>query len=208
MNDLFINDCPTMLQVGLTGNIGSGKTTVCKVFEKLGVPVFYADLRARMIMDREEVTARVAGTFGKEILDAEGKLNRRTLAGIVFNDKEKLALLNGIIHPLVREDFLGWVGENKEEPYIIKEAAILFEAGMASQFDKIIVVAAPLEVRIARVMHRDGVSREEVLGRAANQFDEEELVARADYVIHNDDRQLVVPTILCIDQSLRSLQQF
>ncbi|MDX9942102.1 MAG: dephospho-CoA kinase [Bacteroidales bacterium] len=197
-----------MLQVGLTGNIGSGKTTVCKVFEKLGVPVFYADLRARMIMDREEVTARVAGTFGKEILDAEGKLNRRTLAGIVFNDKEKLALLNGIIHPLVREDFLGWVGENKEEPYIIKEAAILFEAGMASQFDKIIVVAAPLEVRIARVMHRDGVSREEVLGRAANQFDEEELVARADYVIHNDDRQLVVPTILCIDQSLRSLQQF
>lgn len=208
MNDLFINDCPNMLQVGLTGNIGSGKTTVCKVFEKLGVPVFYADLRARMIMDREEVTARVAGTFGKEILDAEGKLNRRTLAGIVFNDKEKLALLNGIIHPLVREDFLGWVGENKEEPYIIKEAAILFEAGMASQFDKIIVVAAPLEVRIARVMHRDGVSREEVLGRAANQFDEEELVARADYVIHNDDRQLVVPTILCIDQSLRSLQQF
>ena len=208
MNDLFINDCPTMLQVGLTGNIGSGKTTVCKVFEKLGVPVFYADLRARMIMDREEVTARVAGTFGKEILDAEGKLNRRTLAGIVFNDKEKLALLNGIIHPLVREDFLGWVGENKEEPYIIKEAAILFEAGMASQFDKIIVVAAPLEVRIARVMHRDGVSREEVLGRAANQFDEEELVARADYVIHNDDSQLVVPTILCIDQSLRSLQQF
>lgn len=197
-----------MLQVGLTGNIGSGKTTVCKVFEKLGVPVFYADLRARMIMDREEVTARVAGTFGKEILDAEGKLNRRTLAGIVFNDKEKLALLNGIRHPLVREDFLGWVGENKEEPYIIKEAAILFEAGMASQFDKIIVVAAPLEVRIARVMHRDGVSREEVLGRAANQFDEEELVARADYVIHNDDRQLVVPTILCIDQSLRSLQQF
>ncbi|MEE4177035.1 MAG: dephospho-CoA kinase [Bacteroides sp.] len=197
-----------MLQVGLTGNIGSGKTTVCKVFENLGVPVFYADLRARVIMEREVVVNRVVKEFGADILDEEGKLNRKALAGIVFNDREKLDRLNGIVHPLVRTDYLEWVSENKDQPYVIEEAAILFESGMAAHFDQVIVVAAPLEVRIERVMQRDGISREEVLRRAANQFAEEELVARADYVIHNDNRQLVVPRVLTIDQSLRRMQQF
>lgn len=197
-----------MLQVGLTGNIGSGKTTVCKVFENLGVPVFYADLRARLILEREEVLGKVVDAFGKGVLDEAGKLNRRGLAEIVFNDKRKLGLLNAIVHPLVREDYLEWVVQHQDHPYVIEEAAILFETDMAPHFDKIIVVAAPLEIRIERVMHRDGVSREEVLRRAANQFEEEVLVARADYVIHNDDRQLVVPRVLTIDQSLRRMQQF
>lgn len=197
-----------MLQVGLTGNIGSGKTTVCKVFENLGVPVFYADLRARLILEREEVLGKVVDAFGKGVLDEAGKLNRRGLAEIVFNDKRKLGLLNAIVHPLVREDYLEWVVQHQDHPYVIEEAAILFETDMAPHFDKIIVVAAPLEIRIERVMHRDGVCREEVLRRAANQFEEEVLVARADYVIHNDDRQLVVPRVLTIDQSLRRMQQF
>lgn len=197
-----------MLQVGLTGNIGSGKTTVCKVFENLGVQVFYADLRARMIMEREAVINKVVNEFGKDVLDEGGKLNRKALAAIVFNNKEKLDKLNGIVHPLVREQYLEWVSENKDQPYVIEEAAILFESGMADQFDQVIVVAAPLEVRVERVMRRDGISREEVLRRAANQFAEEDLVARANYVIHNDGLQLVVPRVLTIDQSLRRMQQF
>lgn len=197
-----------MLQVGLTGNIGSGKTTVCKVFENLGVQVFYADLMARMILEREAVINRVVNEFGKDVLDEGGKLNRKALAAIVFNNKEKLDKLNGIVHPLVREQYLEWVSENKDQPYVIEEAAILFESGMADQFDQVIVVAAPLEVRVERVMRRDGISREEVLRRAANQFAEEDLVARANYVIHNDGQQLVVPRVLTIDQSLRRMQQF
>lgn len=195
-----------MLQIGLTGNIGSGKTTVCKVFENLGVPVFYADLRARMIMEGEAVVNRVVNEFGKDVLDEAGKLNRKALAAIVFNDKERLATLNGIVHPLVREHYLEWVSENKDQAYVIEEAAILFESGMADHFDQVIVVAAPLEVRIDRVMRRDGISREEVLRRAANQFSEEELLERADYVIHNDGHQLVVPRVLTIDQSLSRMQ--
>lgn len=197
-----------MLQVGLTGNIGSGKTTVCKVFENLGVQVFYADLMARMILEREAVINRVVNEFGKDVLDEGGKLNRKALAAIVFNNKEKLDKLNGIVHPLVREQYLEWVSEIKDQPYVIEEAAILFESGMADQFDQVIVVAAPLEVRVERVMRRDGISREEVLRRAANQFAEEDLVARANYVIHNDGQQLVVPRVLTIDQSLRRMQQF
>lgn len=197
-----------MLQVGLTGNIGSGKTTVCKVFENLGVPVFYADLEARKIMERKAVIERVVETFGQAVRDGEGKLDRKALAGMVFSDREKLALLNAIVHPLVRKKYLEWVDENRNPFYVIEEAAILFESGMTDHFDKIIVVAAPLALRIARVMQRDGLSREEVLHRAANQFEEDMLVTRADYVIHNDDRQLVVPRVLTIDQSLRQMQQF
>ena len=197
-----------MLQVGLTGNIGSGKTTICKVFEKLGVPVFYADLRARKIMERRAVINRVVDAFGKDVLDEGSTLNRKALAGIVFNDREKLDILNSIVHPLVREEYLEWADERQDQPYLIEEAAILFESGMASHFDKIIVVAAPLELRVSRVMERDGVNREEVLRRAENQFSEKVLLARADYVIHNDESQLVLPQVLAIDQSLRGMQQF
>lgn len=197
-----------MLQIGLTGNIGSGKTTVCKIFETFGIPVYYADERARLIMDRQEVIASVVAAFDENILDGSGKLDRKSLAAIVFNSKEKLEKLNAIVHPLVRDDYRQWVASHADKPYVIQEAAILFETGMAAVFDKVIVVAAPLDLRLVRVQKRDGVSREEVLRRAANQLPQETLLEKADYVVHNDDRQLVIPRVLAIDHSLRSLQQF
>jgi dephospho-CoA kinase len=197
-----------MLQIGLTGNIGSGKTTVCKVFETIGIPVYYSDERARLIMDRQEVIDSVAGEFNEKVLDDSGKLDRKSLAAIVFNDKEKLERLNRMVHPLVRDDYRQWVASHADKPYVIQEAAILFETGMAANFDKVIVVAAPLDLRMVRVQQRDGVSREEVLRRAANQLPQEALIEKADFVIHNDDRQLVIPRVLAIDHSLRSLQQF
>ncbi len=197
-----------MLQVGITGNIGSGKTTVCRVFEILGVPVYYADLRARAIMEKHEVLEQVVGAFGREVLDENGQLQRKLLAAIVFNNKEKLERLNAIVHPLVREDYRQWVAAQHHQAYVMQEAAILFETGMAASFDKVIVVAAPLELRIARVQQRDGVSRSEVLRRAANQLEEKELIERADFVVHNDDSQLVIPQVLAIDRELRRLKQF
>jgi len=196
-----------MLQIGLTGNIGSGKTTVCKIFEILDVPVFYADLRARALLDRKDVKEQVIDVFGSQVVDKSGGLDRKALAAVVFNNKAMLDKLNAIIHPLVREDYNQWVSAHANQLYVIQEAAILFETGLASRFDKVIVVAAPLDVRIERVMKRDGVSREEVLHRAANQFDQEVLVSKADYLIYNDDRQLVIPRVLAIDHELRSLQQ-
>lgn len=197
-----------MLQIGLTGNIGSGKTTVCRFFEILGVPVYYADLRARAIMDKAEVLEQVAGAFGAEVLDEKGRLQRKALAEIVFNDREKLQKLNAIVHPLVRDNYRLWAAEQHNKSYVVQEAAILFETGMAASFDKVIVVAAPLELRIARVQQRDGVSPEEVLRRAANQLDEQDLIEKADFVIYNDDSRLVIPQVLAIDRELRQLQQF
>jgi dephospho-CoA kinase len=197
-----------MLQIGLTGNIGSGKTTVCKVFETIGIPVYYSDERARLIMDRQEVIDSVAAVFNEKVMDRNGKLDRKALAAIVFNDREKLEKLNRIVHPLVRDDYRQWLAGHTDKPYVIQEAAILFETGMAARFDKVIVVAAPLDLRLVRVQQRDGVSREEVLRRAANQLPQEALIEKADFVIHNDDRQLVIPRVLAIDHSLRSLQQF
>ncbi len=197
-----------MLQIGLTGNIGSGKTTVCRVFEILGVPVYYADLRARAIMEDSAVVKQVAGAFGQDLIDESGQLKRKDLAAIVFNNREKLEKLNAMVHPLVRDDYRQWVAAQYNQAYVMQEAAILFETGMAASFDRVIVVAAPLELRIARVQQRDGVSRQEVLRRAANQLVEQELIERADFVIHNDDSRLVIPQVLAIDQQLRRLQQF
>jgi len=145
--------------------------------------------------------------FGSKVFDKSGVLDRKALAAIVFSDKDMLQKLNEILHPLVREGYKQWVSDQVEQPYVIQEAAILFETGLASQFDKIIVVAAPLNMRIDRVVKRDRVSRHEVLQRAANQFDQEYLVSQAHFVIHNDNRQLVIPQVLNIDNSLRNLKQ-
>lgn len=195
-----------MLQIGLTGNIGSGKTTICKIFEILGVPVFYADLQARTLLQQEDVKTMIAEAFGSKVVEKSGVLDRKALAAIVFNHKGMLQKLNEIIHPLVREKYKKWVAAQLGQPYVIQEAAILFETGLASQFNKVIVVAAPLNIRIDRVMKRDGVTRSEVLRRAANQFDQEYLLCQAHFVIHNDNSQLVIPRVLDIDNSLRSLK--
>lgn len=191
-----------MKQIGLTGNIGSGKTTICRVFEILGIPVFYADKIGRMQLLREDVVDRLTAIFGNGILDQEKSIDRKILASIVFHDKDALQKLNEVIHPLVYDAYEHWISQQKGS-YTIHESAILFESGMAGRFDKTIVVTAPLELRIDRVRKRDQASREEVLGRIKNQMKETELVEKADFEIVNDGYRLVMPQILHIDHMLR-----
>lgn len=170
--------------IGLTGGIGSGKTTVAKEFEAFGVPIYIADLEARKIMELPETIEAVGNEFGSMVLD-EGKLNREQLAHIVFNDAEKLKRLNAIVHPLVGNHFKEWVAEHKDAVFVIKEAAILFESGSDKDCDKVIAVVAPLETRIQRVLERDGTGRDAVLKRIENQWTDEMRIAKSDYVIEN-----------------------
>ena len=170
--------------VGLTGGIGSGKSTIAAYFKSLGVPVYIADDEAKKILYTSEAAAEVAEVFGNEVF-TEGLPDRRKLASKVFNSPEKLRLLNNIIHPKVRQHFDNWLKVYTAEPFVIKEAAILFESGSYKDCDKIILVTAPEEVRIERVMLRDSVTREQVLKRMEAQWDDEKKEALSDYIIQN-----------------------
>ncbi|HEY4628425.1 MAG TPA: dephospho-CoA kinase [Flavobacterium sp.] len=171
--------------IGLTGGIGSGKTTIANYFMKSGVPVYIADDEARKIMQSDEIIEEIKKTFGIDIFE-NGILNREKLAQIVFNDPEKLKLLNAIIHPAVKKHFRNWILDHKNAPFIIYEAAILFESGSYKDCDKIISVTAPMESRIQRVIHRDNSSREQVLKRINAQWNDDQRIAKSDYVIEND----------------------
>ena len=171
--------------IGLTGGIGSGKTTIANYFMKSGVPVYIADDEARKIMQSDEIIEEIKKTFGIDIFE-NGILNREKLAQIVFNDPEKLKLLNAIIHPAVKKHFRNWILNHKNAPFIIYEAAILFESGSYKDCDKIITVTAPMESRIQRVIHRDNSSREQVLKRINAQWNDDQRIAKSDYVIEND----------------------
>jgi len=196
-----------MKRVGITGNIGSGKTTVCKVFETIGIPVFYADELARSMLQEPEVVNSIVQAFGNSVLSQDGKINRTALAQFVFNNKESLQQLNQIIHPLVRGKFEDWAAARYNFPYIIQEAAILVETGLYKNFDKIIVVSAPETVRIKRVMERDGVSESDVRARGANQLPQEMLEEKADFIIFNNGNTSVISQVLEIDRDLREVQQ-
>jgi dephospho-CoA kinase len=194
-----------MLKVGLSGNIGSGKSVVSKIFETLKIPVYRSDEEAKLILDKPEIIQQLVQTFTSAILDPGGKVERKKLASIVFNDSEKLSLLNGIIHPAVLADFSSWVAMQKNVPYVVMESAILFETGYNKFFDKIIVVTAPKEIRIQRVIMRDLASREEVEARIHNQMDDEIKKQKSDYVINNDGNCLIIPQVLEIHQKISSV---
>ncbi|HLP51128.1 MAG TPA: dephospho-CoA kinase [Chitinophagales bacterium] len=177
-----------VIKVGITGGIGSGKTTVCRIFEELGVPVYYADDRAKYLMHHEHhLIDEIKKNFGEDVYE-EGKLNRKLLAERVFNDAAKLALLNSLVHPAVFRDTERWVEEQREKkvPYVLKEAALLIETGSYKALDKLIVVTAPINVRVLRVSERDSANTEEIMARMRNQLPEEEKVKLADFVISND----------------------
>ena len=197
-----------MLKVGITGGRGSGKTTVCQVFEKLGVPVYYADQRAKELMeDDKQLIAEIKKEFGDDIYDADGKLMRKQLAEIVFNNEEKLVKLNSLVHPAVFRDNQSWneVLAKKGYPYTLREAALLIETGSYLTLDKLIVVSAPEEDRISRVMARDGSTREQVLARIRAQMPEEQKVKYADYIIYNDRIMDLVPEVTKIHIDLMNL---
>jgi len=192
-----------MIQVGITGGIGSGKTTVCKVFELLGVPVYYADDEAKHLLDfNHEVKTSIVSYFGKEVLNEDGAINRKKLASFVFNDKGKLEKLNSIVHPAVAAHFEGWITRHSHYPYILKEAAILFESNINTAIDKVITVTAPVELKINRAMQRDKITREQVEQRMQNQMSDEEKIKRSQFVIYNDEQQLLIPQILTIHSLL------
>ena len=194
-----------MLKIGITGGIGSGKSTVSRIFELLGVPVYYADDRAKDIMVRDpELAAQVKHHFGEEIYDAQGALNRKLLGNIVFNDKDKLALLNSLVHPATIRDSDNWALQ-QHTPYVLKEAALLFETESLHHLDKVIAVSAPQPLRIHRVMKRDNVTRNDVLARIYKQIDETIKVKLSDYVIYNDEQHMVIPQVLALHKKLLEL---
>jgi dephospho-CoA kinase len=195
-----------MLKIGITGNIGGGKTTVSKIFEVLGIPVFYADDAAKKVMVEDPVVIDgLREAFGVEAYYKDGSLNRKHIASIVFNDETQLARLNAITHPAVFRAFDAWLSEMKNPPYVIKEAALLFESTSYKMCDYSVMVTAPLELRIARVMQRDGFTRAEVESRNARQFSEEKKIGLADYVIRNDDSEPVIPQVLELHEKFSSL---
>ena len=190
-----------MIKVGLTGNIGSGKSTIAKIFETLGVPVFYADIEAKKILSENDVIDILVAEFGKNIL-LGNLIDRAALAKIVFNDKDALETLNSIIHPRVRQSLINWMETKRDHKYIIQEAAILFESGFYKFFDKNIFVSCPEQIAIERVMKRDHIGEKEVRARIQNQWLEKEKIQLADFIIHNDGANLVIPEILKIHKKL------
>lgn len=192
------------MKIAITGNMGSGKTTVCKVFEILDIPVFYADQEAKNILHSQEVQPRIIEILGEGIINPKGIIDRQKLATIVFNDKEKLNQLNSIIHPEVYEKFDKWVMEQMRAPYCLMEAAIIFESGSQNKFDKTILVKAPVEVMKKRVMERDQSSEAEVTDRMKNQMPQEKKAKLADHHITNDGKTLIVPQIVKLDQIFRN----
>jgi len=194
-----------MLKVGITGGIGSGKTLVCRIFKTLGVPVYSADLQAKKIMDTDpEIHSRLSGYFGKEIVK-EGRLDRKQLASVVFHDPKALEFINLLIHPLVRNDFDEWSRLKKESAYVIEEAAILFETDAYKLLDFTITITAAEDLRIKRVVDRDGVDSESVLSRIRNQMDEKDRIRMADAVIINDETVLVIPQVVELHHRLLNL---
>jgi dephospho-CoA kinase len=191
-----------MLKVGLTGGIGSGKTIVATIFEKLGIPVYYADREAKKLFINENVKKELLDIFGEKIFDGNGQVDRKILGELVFNDAPALEKLNKLIHPLVKTDFDEWLNNNSTFPYVIHEAAILFESGFNRYFDKVIVVDAPSEICINRVMCRDGVSRQQAVTRMQNQWESSKKATMADFVISNDEQVLVIPQVMAIHGQL------
>ena len=190
-----------MLKIGITGNIGSGKTTISRLFELLGIPVFYSDGEAKQVMTTDiQLIADIKQHFGTETYFSDGTLNRKHLSSIVFNNQAKLQMLNSLVHPAVFRAFDTWVLQHSEAPYVLKEAAILFESGSYKDCDYTILVTAPTAIRISRIVQRDGITEAEAHSRNAKQMPEEDKEKLAGFIIPNDNSQLIIPQVLALHQ--------
>jgi dephospho-CoA kinase len=193
-----------MKKIGITGGIGSGKTTVCEIFKLLGIAVFHADDEARKLQDNDlQIKKSLIEHFGEHIYLPNGLLDRKKMAGIVFTDAKALAELNAIIHPVVRKSFLEWAENHQGAPYILYEAAILFESGYASDFDRNILILADEKIRIERVTWRDHSSRELVKQRILNQMPDIQKIKKANFIIENNNEKLLFPQIIELDKLIR-----
>lgn len=190
-----------IFQVGITGGIGSGKSTVSKIFATLGVPVYDADSHAKKLMTTDGIlVSQIKKVFGDLAYLPDGSLNRSWLAGHVFHDEARLTLLNQLVHPRVGEDYKNWVSR-QSAPYVLKEAALMFEAGSDKMLDKVIVISSPEQLRFARVLRRDTHrTAEQLKAIVEKQMPEEEKLKRADFIIVNDEVQLLIPQVLKLHQ--------
>lgn len=193
-----------MYRVGLTGGIGSGKSTVCKIFGVLGIPFFSADDYARQLMDSDDDIIREVNLIAGKDLYIEGSLDRRALAELIFNDRDMIERVNNLVHPRVFTAFLDW-SEQQEAPYAIMEAAILFESGGDRYTDTVVAVTAPLEERVMRVTERNRLSREEVVARISNQMDQTEMAGKARWTIDNSDNVMVIPQVIAIHSAINEV---
>jgi dephospho-CoA kinase len=199
-----------MYKVGITGGIGSGKTTACKVFEVLGIPVFYADTVAKEIMCKDVLlVAGIKSAFGAASYFEDGKLNNKHIAGIVFNNEEALAQLNALVHPAVFRAFDTWeLTIPASTPYTLKEAALLFESGSYKMCDTNILVTAPYDIKMKRVMLRDNVTEEQVKARMDKQLSDDEKSKMANHFIINDEQQSIIEQVLALHQEfLKSAEE-
>jgi dephospho-CoA kinase len=197
----MINERQVRFKLGITGGIGSGKTSVCRVFDVLGVPVFSADREASEIMEKDgEIINKLNSIAGKNLY-VNGSLDRMDLANIIFNDNSLLQQVNLLVHPVVFNHLMNWVLE-QSAPYVIMEAAILFESGASDFVDKVATVVAPVEQRMERVIQRNKLSREQVLERMKNQMDDEARIKLSDYIIYNSENDMIIPAIMKINDDI------
>lgn len=192
-----------MIKVGITGGIGSGKTTVCRIFEHFGVAVYYADERSKDLIQTDiKLIRNIKKTFGSDLYDSNNVLDKAALATIVFHDDEKLKKLNSIVHPSVLSDFNIWCSQHQHQAYIIKESALLFETNAQANLDILITVFAPLEIRIKRIQERDPITQEEIMSRIKSQMPDNEKMSRSDYVIFNDLKHSLVKQVSVLHKEL------
>ncbi|HEY5408885.1 MAG TPA: dephospho-CoA kinase [Ginsengibacter sp.] len=193
-----------MIKIGLTGGIGSGKSTVAQIFEVLGIPVYYADAASKRLMnENDELKHKIKSAFGEETY-TNGVLNRKYLSDIVFKDAEKINLLNSLVHPVTIKDAAQWM-QKQTTPYVIKEAALIFESSSNKDLDYVIGVKSPAELRIKRTMARDNISLAQVQARIDRQMNEEEKINLCNYVIVNDEHQMLIPQVLALHEKFLKL---
>ena len=193
-----------MLKIGITGGIGSGKTSVCMIFEILHVPVYYADAKAKQLMNTDcELKTSIENYFGSDIY-RNGTIDRRKLSEIIFNNKAALEKINSLVHPAVARDFENWCARQTSS-YVLEEAAIIFESAIAHRFDKTILVTAPENTRIERVCARDNVTPEIVRKRMKNQWTDDRKIALTDYIVNNDGIRMVIPQVIEIHKRIKNL---
>ena len=189
------------MKLGITGGIGSGKTSVCRVFGVLGIPVFSADPEAQTIMNHDRsIMSEINKIAGRDLYPG-GSLDREKLASLIFNDPDMLSKVNSLVHPVVFQYFSDWA-EQQTTPYVIMEAAILFESGASNLVDRVATVIAPVEERIFRVIKRNKLSREQVMERIRNQMDDDSRIKLSDYIINNAENEMIIPVILGIHEDI------
>lgn len=192
-----------MLKIGITGGIGSGKTTVCHLFETLHIPVYYADDAAKWLMNNNaDLIIAIKNAFGSDVYNDQNQLQRTKLANIVFSNANARKLLEGFVHPAVEQHNQQWIEQHKNAPYVLKEAALIFESGSYKHLDKVITVTAPLELRISRVIKRDNATPEQVEARIAAQMPDEEKIRLSDFVIYNNEQQMLIPQVMHIHEQI------